>query len=362
MKKLTIEFVREEFEKEGYTLLSTKYKSAHDKVEFICPNGHKHAIAWHYFQQGRRCVYCVKHIKPTIEEVKNLFEKEGYTLLSTKYKSAHEKLEVICPNGHKRFITRSSFRRGNRCAYCSKKIKPTIEEVRSLFEKEGYTLLSTEYKDAKTKLEFTCPNGHSDSMMRTNWDQGCRCCKCVKSGVRKLNIPLYETYAPQISYAEEVRPYYDEEGRKLLEVKCTYCGKWFVPKISVVRSRVSALNGRASGEQRFYCSQECKDACPIYGAILYPKGFIKTEELPYTTNDLHVWSQEVLERAEHKCEICGEPAEHAHHIIPKKLEPFLATDPENGLAVCVKCHYEHCHTGECSTGNLANKVCKLISS
>lgn len=49
---------------------------------------------------------------------------------------------------------------------------------------------------------------------------------------------------------------------------------------------------------------------------------------------LATWSQEVLKRVDYICEICGGSAEHAHHIEPKKLQPFLALDPDNGLAVC----------------------------
>lgn len=58
------------------------------------------------------------------------------------------------------------------------------------------------------------------------------------------------------------------------------------------------------------------------------------------------------------CEICGGSAEHAHHIESKKLQPFLALDPDNGLAVCKKCHYEKGHNKECSTGQIAKRTCE----
>ncbi len=48
-----------------------------------------------------------------------------------------------------------------------------------------------------------------------------------------------------------------------------------------------------------------------------------------------------------------------HHIIPINIEPLFALDPDNGIVLCENCHYKYGHkTGtECSTGNLANKVC-----
>jgi len=46
MKKLTIEFVRESFAKEGYTLLSKVYTNNSTKLDYICPKGHRHSIVW----------------------------------------------------------------------------------------------------------------------------------------------------------------------------------------------------------------------------------------------------------------------------------------------------------------------------
>jgi hypothetical protein len=181
-----------------------------------------------------------------------------------------------------------------------------------------------------------------------------------KGGVRELNLPLYDTYSIKIEYAEEVRPFYDEEGRKLLEIKCSKCNNWFVPDIFQVNHRCRALNGEIGGEYRFYCSQECKDTCEVYKKR--PEFYINIEKqvgkLLYAQEELSIWSQEVLSRANHICEICGGAAEQAHHIQPKKLEPFLALDPENGIALCKKCHNKHGHQGVCSTGKLSIRVCK----
>ncbi len=58
MKKLTYEFVKEQFELEGYKLLSKKYVSCSTKLDYRCPEGHKHSICWSAFQQGHGCFYC----------------------------------------------------------------------------------------------------------------------------------------------------------------------------------------------------------------------------------------------------------------------------------------------------------------
>jgi len=77
----------------------------------------------------------------------------------------------------------------------------------------------------------------------------------------------------------------------------------------------------------------------------------------YTSEEYQTFRQQVLEREDYKCEYCGEKAIHVHHSRPQKLEPGFALDPDFGVACCQKCHYKYGHKDECSTRNLANKVC-----
>ena len=115
MRKLTLGYIKSQFEKEGYTLLTKEYKDAHQKLDYICPNEHKHSISWNGFQQGQRCPYCSGNAKKTIEEIREAFKKEGYTLLTKEYKNAHQKLDYICPNKHRYSIAWHDWQKGQRC-------------------------------------------------------------------------------------------------------------------------------------------------------------------------------------------------------------------------------------------------------
>jgi hypothetical protein len=53
-----IDFIKFEFEKEGYQLLTVEYKNNRQKLNYICPNGHQHSIIWNSWQQGKRCPTC----------------------------------------------------------------------------------------------------------------------------------------------------------------------------------------------------------------------------------------------------------------------------------------------------------------
>ena len=108
-KRLTHEFVKEQFEKEEYELLSKEYVNAHIKLDYRCLVGHDHSITWSDWKHGCRCPYCDGQGKPTIEFVKHSFESGKYILLSDKYVNCRQKLEYICPTGHRHSISWSNW-------------------------------------------------------------------------------------------------------------------------------------------------------------------------------------------------------------------------------------------------------------
>lgn len=124
--------------------------------------------------------------KYTIDFVKSAFEKEGYTLLSTVYTGWDGKLKYICPKGHKHQISFGKWLQNSRCPYCSNRIKKTIDGVRAQFESENYILTSTKYINGKHKLSYICPNGHEHSIILINWNKGIRCPYC--SGKKRKSI------------------------------------------------------------------------------------------------------------------------------------------------------------------------------
>ena len=186
-----------------------------------------------------------------------------------------------------------------------------------------------------------------------------------KGGVTSLDIPLYDTYGLKLAEFEEVRIYMLRIGcvvYKTLQVRChnSSCRKWFVPKRTSVRNRLQVFYGQVSGANDFYCLEVCKSTCPTYNQKLYPKEYKSNQnEKPYTTDQYQLYRKTVLERENYICEYCGERAKEVHHERSQKTDPMFVVDPDYGHAVCKKCHMKYGHkTGtECSTGNLAKKIC-----
>ncbi len=55
---------------------------------------------------------------------------------------------------------------------------------------------------------------------------------------------------------------------------------------------------------------------------------------------LFFWSKTVRKRDNYICQICGEKAEHSHHLFYQRLFPELQINENNGIALCKLCHNE----------------------
>lgn len=178
-KRLTYEFVKEQFEKEKWELLSKEYINAHTKLRYKCLKSHEHSITWNDWKAGNRCPYCAGQGKPTIEFIGSKLAEKGCILLTTEYINSKQKLEYICPNGHRHSIFWTNWQQGrDGCSYCSGYIRKTIKFVRSEFAKEGYKLDAEEYINNNQKLDYTCPDGHKHSISWNSWQLGHRCPTC----------------------------------------------------------------------------------------------------------------------------------------------------------------------------------------
>ncbi|HLD90923.1 MAG TPA: HNH endonuclease [Patescibacteria group bacterium] len=271
--------------------------------------------------------------------VRNNFEVEGYILIDKTYINAKTKMHYICPFGHKNSITWGNWVTGYRCPDCAHNAPVAFKEVKKSFEQAGYQLLTKTYINAKQKLLFICNNGHTYSMTWDRWKQGHRCRICGgtwKEGIGKIRLPLYSTYMKRLAPFHEIKEVTHEAGFILLGVHCEYCNKVTVPNIDEINHRLGCLEGTRLGDQRFYCSEQCKNACSIYKQHTYPKGF-----KPATSREVQPALRKlVLERDNWTCQKCGktEVELHCHHIDPVINNPIESADVANCITFCKDCH------------------------
>ena len=109
-------FVIQSLANEGYKLIS-EFKRNGDTIVVECPNNHEWNTKFTAWKRGTRCLYCSNQAPIAQKDVEDSFANEGYTLLS-EYKNARLPLEFVCPEGHKHKMAWDSWRGGMRCGYC----------------------------------------------------------------------------------------------------------------------------------------------------------------------------------------------------------------------------------------------------
>lgn len=134
----------------------------------------------------------------------------------------------------------------------------------------------------------------------------------------------------------------------IIDVTCSNCGKLFK------RKNLKKYNG---------LNQFCSRAC-LYqynrGSNHYEwKGSLHDKHIKLA---LKQWGQQIKNRDDYVCKKCGESDINlleAHHIIPRQLRPDLIFDLNNGITLCLNCHYEK-HINDVKSSRLIKyKINKL---
>ena len=178
MKKLSYEYVKNQIENSGYKLLSDRYKGNGFKLEIECVKGHQYSATYNNFREGQRCPICWGNYKLTYNLVKTQIEETGYKLISEAYKNVISKLKVECSEGHQYEVRYDSFKENHRCPVCHGNQKHSYEYIKKQIEKEQHKLLSTEYKNAHKKLNIMCLEKHKYEVTWSSFQQGSRCPIC----------------------------------------------------------------------------------------------------------------------------------------------------------------------------------------
>lgn len=145
-KKMDINYIKEVMAKENYTLLSEEYKNNKTKLKIKCDKGHEYEATWAHYNQGSRCPHCnIESKKFTYKEVKEYIEKDGYVLLSKEYKNSNQKLKIQCDKGHIYEVSYLHYKySGSRCPHCNKELKIQTLKKSSEERKNDYEYIKSE--------------------------------------------------------------------------------------------------------------------------------------------------------------------------------------------------------------------------
>lgn len=257
-----------------------------------------------------------------LERIKALLESNGCKLLSETYEGYQTPLRYVASCGHEYSNTLSNLARGKGllCKDCrygalAHKRSRKVEELQSVFEKEGCKLLSDFEANSLTKLTYIAQCGHENVISLTHFlTGGGRMCNSCSHSVRY-----------QYDYVAEC---FEQENCVLLEdeyVNCktpmrylAKCGHESVISFDVFQNAPSA-------------TKRCK-ACHKH----------TYHEVPSDRNltMMKNWRKSVYEKDGFNCVRCGKHGGdlNAHHVQAYDTDKDRRFSVDNGATLCISCH------------------------
>jgi hypothetical protein len=238
-KKLTYEYVKEQFEINDCELLETEYINTNTKMKYRCNCGNVSYIKYNHFKHGHRCRKCgtanmVELCKLNYDYVYQYFLDHNCILLEKEYINSNTKMKYICECGNESTITWGHFSQGKRCSKCglyrrSSKQKLPYDYVYNYFKEQGCELLENTYTDNHTKMKYRCNCGRIDYINFNNFKEGKRCRNCFVIQFSGSNHPNWN---PNLTDEERSKKRKNHENYvwrneifKRDNYTCQVCGK-----------------------------------------------------------------------------------------------------------------------------------------
>lgn len=188
-RKYTLEDARKLIGDRKGKLISTKESfCADENLRWYCEiHNHYWDASYNRIKKGSWCPVCGKgksinnRRKYTLKTLQDIAAERGGKCLSEEYFACDTRYSWECEKGHKwnasyNDIKGSPKHKPTWCPYCSGKKKHTLKEMQAFAEAKGGKCLSTEYKNAKTMMDWECSCGRK---FRESWTniQGNRWCR-----------------------------------------------------------------------------------------------------------------------------------------------------------------------------------------
>jgi hypothetical protein len=153
-------------------------------------------------------------------------------------------------------------------------------------------------------------------------------------------------------YYHDMLPEIDKPLMKkgFVTVVCKTCGERFIPNTGRVRKRLEAVNSTSLGESNFYCSDSCREACPLYhfdstrhidprSKLYIPK---EETEIARRCQTDHLKQLQIDECGHNYCDKCGQSADivHLHHTQEIHSSGMEAVSSAGHMLMCPDCHME----------------------
>lgn len=154
-------------ESKGGKLISNEYKDSKNKLEFEDKLGNRFFMDSSHAKKGIWSPYesgSVRDPNYHIAELEKIAIQKGGKLISNKYQNAHSKLEFEDKDKNRFFMAPTDVKSGKWSPYESGNVYNNPEYhlniLKTIAKEKGGKLISNEYKNGSTKMEFEDKNGN----------------------------------------------------------------------------------------------------------------------------------------------------------------------------------------------------------
>ncbi len=168
--------IHDYFKNRGVKLISKSYKNIYTELKAECPLCKKEFEISYISALRRKEIMCEECKTKTLSEIKRynindvieyINKNSSCELLSTTYEGENSIIKLKCDCGNEYETTYALFRgsRTKKCSECRGYINWDIDKIREYVkENSDCELLSTEYKETHSKLDFKCACGNEFSV------------------------------------------------------------------------------------------------------------------------------------------------------------------------------------------------------
>jgi hypothetical protein len=320
----------------GGKLLSDKYVDSKTKLEYVCAfcGSASEATYTQIRQSSTNCQNC-RYERSSIalgkryDDVYKFYESRGCKLISKEYKNNKSVLEFVCKCGNKDKKSYVKFQRNPQCRVCG--VKP-IDEYHDLFEMHGCKIMHyDEYKGRQTVVTFLCKCGNVDTKKISNYVLHPNCTECgnkLRADANTFTISDVEAFVEKNSDCALLSTEYNKYSDEL-KFLCK-CGNEFTTTF---------------GYFKYENKRQC-DECGLNSRIGENhhnwKGGVTPENYrARATMSYFNWRNNVYKRDNYTCQKCGDNKGgnlQAHHILNFSEYEELRYDVDNGITLCEDCH------------------------
>lgn len=161
----------------GGRLVSTEYLNSSQHLTWECGAGHQWQAPYNSIRDGKWCPTCAKR---SLSEFEAIARDRGGRLVSREYLGMARPLEWECKFGHAWRARPLNVVNGTWCPTCAGNRPLTLDDMRQLAATREGLCVSSEYKNARTKLRWRCSMGHEWDAAPYSVKAGTWCPTCAK--------------------------------------------------------------------------------------------------------------------------------------------------------------------------------------